>query len=755
MIPPRLWRPLRAASLAAALAAAHPLWATELAEEPIRAERLQPGEKIVLDGTLSHPAWQRAPVFDRNYEVDPVRGREPADHPTKVQVLYDEHALYVGVTALDREPQRIVDWPVRHDQVNRTQDFVVLYVDAIGARKSAQFFRASAAGSTADGLHTAANDSEDFSPDFDYDSAVSRHAQGYTVVFRIPYSTLRYTSARQGQWRIMVGRRIPRENVMLTLTVPLPHEALSFIDKMQPLDGFTPPQGGGLLQLRPTVTMRATREQPYGGPDSRDTEARLSLDAKWRPLPELVADATLNPDFSQVELDTPQLSRNTRFALLLTEKRPFFLESTDLLVSPTDALYSRSITDPRWGLRATWRGDLLTGSAMALHDKGGGDLVIPAPYGSTFARQPASDVVFSRAQVHLGKLVLGSVAAGRRYAEQGEDLGSNAVGGLDAQWFITESLRLNLQALGSRTTALADANGQLHAGPARNGGMAYADLYHRSEHTETELSVQESSQGFRNDMGYVTQSGARKYKLDQHYHWFNVGPFNETSVYLKTQHEEERGSGRTVFQQWMPGWSFTAASNTEFIVEGVPAEQARTHHDAPLRTSRYVHAEVTSTPLSWVPLAQAWVDAGRMLDIDAAADELGRPTGRVVSGRKLGFDVQTRPAKRLELNPRLELLSLDNPVEGRYRESAARLLAIWHVQPRQSVRLILQRNSFEREGLAKDATSAQSLTYAWRRSAGTVFYLGATRGNTGLPAQPSHSTEVFAKLQLDLNELRW
>ena len=69
-----------------------------------------------------------------------------------------------------------------------------------------------------------------------------------------------------------------------------------------------------------------------------------------------VVDATLNPDFSQVALDEPQLAGNTRFALSFPEKRPFFFESSDLLRSPTEALYTRSLTAPRWGLRSTWRG---------------------------------------------------------------------------------------------------------------------------------------------------------------------------------------------------------------------------------------------------------------------------------------------------------------------------------------------------------------------------------------------------------------
>ena len=79
-----------------------------------------------------------------------------------MRVLYDERALYVGITALDSEPAQIRRPLVRNDQVNRTQDFVVVYIDAIGQRRSAQFFRVNAAGSTADGMHPAADDREDF-----------------------------------------------------------------------------------------------------------------------------------------------------------------------------------------------------------------------------------------------------------------------------------------------------------------------------------------------------------------------------------------------------------------------------------------------------------------------------------------------------------------------------------------------------------------------------------------------------------------
>ena len=744
-------RILRTAVVSAALAVLFALLLqarpARAAEGSIQAARLAPGEHIKIDGTLSDPAWRRAPVFERSYEVDPVRGRTPT-HGTRVQVLYDEQALFVGVTALDPQPELIRAPLVRHDQVNRTQDFVVLYVDTIGARRSAQFFRVSASGGTGDGLHTAANDGEDFSPDFDWDSAVARNAGGYSVVFRIPYSTLRYTTAQNGPWRIMLGRRIPRDNVMLTLSVPLPREALSFIDALQPLEGFEPPGEHGFVQLRPTMTLRRSIDEPYGAPRRSDNEAKLSLDAKWRALPELVVDATLNPDFAQVALDQPQLARSTRFALLLTEKRPFFLESTDLLQADTDALYTRSVTDPRFGVRATWRADETTGSGLLLRDKGGGSTLVPGAFGTGFALQPKNDALLSRAQVRFGSLSVGALAGGRSYrGSDGSSLGDNRVGGVDAQWLVTDSWRLKGQAMGSKTSALDDGAGGLRKGEAVRGASAYAGVFGKTERTETDLSILEISQGYRNDVGFVAQAGTRRLVAKQNQQWFELGPLNQFNAYLNTERTEERGSGATVLQRWTAGVWMAGPRNSEFLVEWTPDEKSRVQRAGPLHDAHYVHFWGQTTPGAWASLIEAWFDTGRKVDVLAGAN------GRVVPARKFGFELKSRPLARLELQPRIESIVFDNPIEGKYREVASQLLAVWHLSAAQTLRAIFQRHNFGRPGVDAQAETAQSLTYTWRRSTSNVFYLGATRGNTGQPATPSRGTEWFAKWQFDIDEV--
>jgi hypothetical protein len=722
---------------------------------PIRAERLQPGERIVLDGTVSNPAWQRAPVFNQFVENGPARG-EPAKYETRVQVLYDEHALYVGVTALDPRPHEIRDDLVRHDFVNRTQDFMVLYVDAVGKKKAAQFFRINAAGSTADGLHTADNDNEDFSPDFDFDAASQRNAQGYTAVFRVPYASLRFSGANGHGWRVMVGRRIPREQFTLDLSVPLPREASNFIANLQKLEGFTPPQSQSFVQLRPTLTARQTRNDD-AGVVTRDSEIKPSLDIKWRPRAELVVDATINPDFSQVALDTPQLASNTRFALFLTEKRPVFLESSDLLTSPTDALYTRTINDPRWAARASWRGTWgdasLSSTAITAQDKGGGVTLLPGPFGTGAALQPESRTLMSRARVDAHDYAYGALLTHRNY-ENGA--GSNTVAGADGNWQITETWRWRGQLMAAHTTALPDANGLLVKSSAQDGLRLYTGINHNTATHSSALTLDVSDAQFRNDAGFVTQSGVRTLEAEHRLKWERVGLLNNLELYLKGKHTQDRASGKSVSGSLAPGAYLTAARNTELTVELYGLSAIRRDAQSPLIHERYLYLWGATSPARWLPYIETEWDIGKLADVEAS---------RLRSGFKGRVYARLRPLARLELEPSLNRLALLNSGGGgnALTETATQLLAIWHLAPKQSLRLIAQSTRFNR---AADATanlvadsgrrSTQSLTYAWRQSAGSVLYAGATRADAGTQPTRALANEVFVKWQADVGEwLGW
>ncbi len=723
-------KPLLLAAAAWLIAAAAPARAEE---PPVQAVRLAPGERLVLDGTLAHPAWRRAPAHEAFVEKFPETGGPPPQ-VTRVQVLYDERALWVGVTALETEPERIRDVPVRADGVNRTQDFVVVYVDAIGHQRAAQFFRVNAAGSTADGIQTASDDSEDFAPDFDWDAAVSRQEQGWTAVLRLPFASLRFAEGPQ-QWRIMVARRLPREQFHLSTSVLIPRDAPSFIARMQPLQGVELPADHAFLTVRPSVTVR--RES---GDGAARTKTEASLDLKWRPRAELLLDGTLNPDFSQIEVDVPQLAGNTRFALSFPEKRPFFFESADLLRSPTEAFYTRSFTAPRGGLRGTWRGTRFSGSAFAIDDRGGGFVLLPGPYGTGVVEQPRSRTLAARGLFDEGALQAGALAVARRYEGGGENL----VAGPDLSWQLDGAWRVRTQWLHSHSSAFVPE------GAAADGDRWYAKLWRLAEDNQLVFAVDDIGSGFRHDSGFVNQAGVRQLTAFGNRSWFNVGPFNQFDVDLQVDQGRDRDRGLLVSQDLRPGLHFFGASNLEGWVQWHPQSLLRPDPQAALLRQHFVSAGMVVTPAAWFPLLDTELSVGRLADTLA---EQVRPGLRWTTGTKL------RPLRALEFEPSLSLAWLRRDGTQTYRESAARMLAVWHFDARNTLRLIWQRGVLDRRaepGVEAERTTDRvaSLTYAWRRSSGTVFYLGATRSRSATPAGGARANEVFAKLQVDFDEAR-
>ncbi len=708
----------------------------------LQAVPLAAHETLRVDGRLDHAAWQRAPVHRHFVEKDPRTGAEPPQ-ATQVQVLYDTQAIYVGITAFDSEPALIRRPLVRHDQVNRTQDFVVVYLDPIGSRRSAQFFRVNAAGSVADGLHTAADDSEDFAPDFDWDAAVAAHPQGWTAVLRLPFASLRFAQGEPDRWRIMVARRLPRQSFHLLTSVLVPQGSSSFIDHLQPLLGVRLPAESGFLSLRPGLTFRRAHDRPPDAPARNEHAVEASLDLKWRPRAELVVDATLNPDFSQVALDVPQLAGNTRFALSIAEKRPFFFESADLLRTPTDAFYTRSFTAPRGGLRATWRGSRLAGSALVVDDRGGGLVLLPHAFGTDVAEQPASRTLAARGRSDQGALQWGGVLAARRYADDG---GDNTVLGPDLAWALNGDWRLRAQWLHARTTARPDGFGGLQRGAAIDGDRLFIRLNRNTASTEGSLTLEDIGDGFRHDSGFVSQAGVRKLSLYEGLGWQSLGPFHQFWLNLNVSRTEQRGTGRTVEQQIYPGVWITAARNLEWWAELHGLSQLRASAGGPLLQQRFLSTGLVFSPAPWFPLFDGSLQVGRLAD---ARDE------RVRRGLRLSTSAKLRPLAPLELEPSLSSSWLTGEQRRVYDERIGNLLAVWHLGPRSHLRAIVQHTRLERDGQRLLQERQGSLTWSWRPGAGTLFHVGASRLQQGT-ATRSRSSEVFVKLQVDLYDaLSW
>ena len=769
-----IWTLLRCAvvaSLVFFLAA----WATSSFAQP-RALALEAGEKLTLDGHLDEPAWQRAPVHERFVQYLPTdKQPPPAGYRTTVQVLAQDDALVIGVRAYDPSPQDIRAPLTRRDQVRRDQDFIAVIIDAVGDRRAAQFVRVNAAGVIADGMYIAAGDSEDFAPDFDVEAAAARTDDGYSIELRLPFIALRYPhdaarppeggmpeaegrrppAAGGAPWRLMVARSVPRASSTLLLSAPLTKDGLSFIAELQVIEGLEETaeraRQQSLLMFRPELTLRSTRERSGGVLVREENKASLGADIKWRPRADWVLDATLNPDFSQVELDAPQLAGNTRFALSVPEKRPFFLESTDVIDQPIAGFYSRSVTDPRYGLRATWRAPKADATALTLRDEGGGLVLRPGAFGTAvYAQDGASQATLLRARRHDGTFTSGALFSDRDYGERGR----NTVAGGDVYWSPSAQDQLRARLVGSRTTAGFDAQGQATRSSADSGHWLELRWNRRTDHWIVNTNYNDIAPRFRNDNGFVEQAGVRHLEGELIKRWGETSALgidaHEFETYLWTEQVVTRGDaangiagGQYVERRWHPGIWFAGPRNSEGWVQ-LRLDAERVRPGGRLHPTRGASAQIGWNPAPWFTRLTMEANVGDRVDVEA--DRLGRGADgyieATVRGSIGGFGVESEQ--------KLQAAFIDRSGQRVLTDSAARWLGVLHLTARDSLRAVWQAGRYRRAAdaalaiaAARDDTRTLSLVFQHRVGLGRNLSVGATRATT----QPGNGRkdEIFLK----------
>jgi hypothetical protein len=167
---------------------------------------------------------------------------------------------------------------------------------------------------------------------------------------RIPYVSLRFQPLAVQDWGINVARET-RRNGYKSSWAPLTQNLSSGLAQIGTLRGLTGLRPGRLVELNPVATAARNGRRAASGYERLGTAWDAGLNARIGITQNLVADATLNPDFSHVEADAGQITANERFALSVPEKRPFFLEGTSVFQTPHRLVHTRSILNPAGGAK--------------------------------------------------------------------------------------------------------------------------------------------------------------------------------------------------------------------------------------------------------------------------------------------------------------------------------------------------------------------------------------------------------------------
>ena len=246
-----------------------------------------------------------------------------------MRVLYDDDGIYVGAELLDTAPDSIVAQLARRDRFVTADRFTV-YLDPYHDKRTGVFFGVNAAGTLYDG--TLYNDDwDDDTWDGVWDAKVERTDRGWTVEMHIPYSQLRFERRADHVWGINFRRDVARSNEADYL-VFTPRNGSGFVSRFHELGGISGIRPARRLEILPYVTAKAAfLEREEGNPfnDGSRYSPSAGLDLKFGLGSNLTIDATVNPDFGQVEVD-PAVVNLSDVESFFDEKRPFFIEGANI-----------------------------------------------------------------------------------------------------------------------------------------------------------------------------------------------------------------------------------------------------------------------------------------------------------------------------------------------------------------------------------------------------------------------------------------
>jgi hypothetical protein len=456
-----------------------------------------------------HPS---SAVKDHLLEIEGFRQSQPNDglpatQKTEAYMGYTPTTLYVAFLCFDSRPQSIRGHMARRENVT-TDDNVSILLDPFQDHRRGVLFQVNPFGVQADAAYTESNGT-DYSYDQVWDSAGRVTAQGWMAVLAIPFRSLRFHAGAQ-QWGVVLTRNLPRNSE----TDHWPHIATSIqgmLTQEGTLRGIEGVTGSHNLQLNPYGLVQRERALDQRDPDNpyfsdRKFEGTAGGDAKAILKDSIVVDATVNPDFSQVESDQPQFTVNQRYPVYFPELRPFFLENANYFSTPINLLYTRNIVHPEFGARVTGKVGGTNVGILAIDDRSEGETY--GPNDPEYGKHAFFGV--GRVTQDLGKgSSLGGIFTDYQFAGS-----NNRIGGLDYTARLNESWTSNGQMVESSTK---ETDGRYAAGPA-----SYVELDRNGHSFNLNTNYQDISTGFQSVPGFITTSDIRQGNEHATYRWYRT-----------------------------------------------------------------------------------------------------------------------------------------------------------------------------------------------------------------------------------------
>lgn len=308
----------------------------------------------LIDGRLDEAQWKSAEVLSGFVQVRPGDNAPPS-RETTVLLAWDENALHIGIRAED-DPSKVRATVARRDDV-LADDYVTLYLDTFDDRRRAYVLTFNPLGIQQDGIYTEGR-GIDYSADLVLESKGTLTADGYTIEASLPLASIRHRSGPDRKWGVHVERRIQHLDEDVSWK-PRVRGNANLLAQEGTIRSFSGVATGQMLEVIPAMTVAQ---------DSRDQLHEPGVTMKMALASDFVVDATVNPDFAQIEADQLVSSANQRFPIFFDEKRPFFLEGIDVFQTPLNAVHTRTILDPDYAAKVSGKRGRTTFAALLASD---------------------------------------------------------------------------------------------------------------------------------------------------------------------------------------------------------------------------------------------------------------------------------------------------------------------------------------------------------------------------------------------------
>ena len=596
-----------------------------------------------------HPREAELAVADfRQYQPgDGVPGSES----TTAYLSYDDKNLYVAFICHD-DPSLVRAHLSKREDISQ-DDGVGIYLDTFRDAHRAYFFFSNPAGVQADAIYT-----EGYGADYSFDTLWYNSAHltkgGYAAFFSIPFKSLRFSHDPEQTWGVALYRVILRKNEYLYWPY-ITQRVQGITQQFAPVSGLDEISPGHNLQFIPYGLLASDHflnqpQTPFVNfPPAIDDrfEHRAGLDAKFVLNDALTFDVTLNPDFSQVESDDPQVTINQRFAVFFPEKRPFFIENAGFFGTPINLFFSRKIADPQFGARMTGKIGKWTLGTLFIDDR---QLGLNQPAGSRFDTR-AVDGLFRVTREFGSQSYVGAFFSSRDFADT-----SNRVASLDARIKFSPSLVLYAQTSHSWTrqdanlfpSCLTEKNLNAQGVGSQQGNASLLQLDYLTRHWASSTVYDDISPDFCAELGFIPRTDIRRVQQVLDYFWrpnsgriVDFGPLTRGLVNWNRQGK---------IQDWEADLGFQIDWTGQTSLSVTRAEAFELFNNIPFRKHGTV-VTFSTAPAKWLSLRTS-VSSGTGEDFFPGQSGLASPPLTPFLGNtkraSLGFTL--RPSSRLRFD---------------------------------------------------------------------------------------------------------